>query len=143
MSRGERPVTSRPFKMGGRFSSNWTSTTAPMTATILPFEKPLATFVTLNGKKSMNIKFTCALLRETPKKKKKNARSCQPGLEPVPEQQLRSGHPSCRLLWSCYVLKCSNIIFRNFFTKRKEKIRAMHLKNVQKVHKKKHKYGKK
>lgn len=31
--RGVRFSTSRAFKIGGRLSSNWTSTTAPMTAT--------------------------------------------------------------------------------------------------------------
>lgn len=31
-----RPATSRAFRMGGRSSSNWTSTTAPMTATMRP-----------------------------------------------------------------------------------------------------------
>lgn len=36
MSLGDLPSTSREFKMGGRPSSNWTSTTAPMTAIILP-----------------------------------------------------------------------------------------------------------
>ena len=36
MSLGDLPSTSKEFKMGGRSSSNWTSTTAPITAIILP-----------------------------------------------------------------------------------------------------------
>ena len=36
MSLGDLPSTSKEFKIGGRPSSNWTSTTAPMTAIILP-----------------------------------------------------------------------------------------------------------
>lgn len=35
-----RPCTSRAFRMGGRPSSNWTSTTAPMTATMRPVAAP-------------------------------------------------------------------------------------------------------
>lgn len=34
------PCTSRAFRMGGNPSSNWTSTTAPMTATIRPVAAP-------------------------------------------------------------------------------------------------------
>lgn len=34
------PCTSRAFRMGGNPSSNWTSTTAPMTATIRPVAVP-------------------------------------------------------------------------------------------------------
>lgn len=34
--RGLRLLTSRAFRMGGSCSSNWTSTTAPMTATMRP-----------------------------------------------------------------------------------------------------------
>ena len=36
MSLGDLPSTSKEFKIGGRPSSNWTSTTAPITAIILP-----------------------------------------------------------------------------------------------------------
>lgn len=42
MSLGDLPSTSREFKIGGRPSSNWTSTTAPITAIILPTASPPA-----------------------------------------------------------------------------------------------------
>ena len=42
MRRGFRPSTSKAFKMGGNFSSNWTSTTAPITAMIFPVDPGFA-----------------------------------------------------------------------------------------------------
>jgi len=36
MRRGDRSDTTRALRMGGSWSSNWTSTTAPITATIRP-----------------------------------------------------------------------------------------------------------
>lgn len=41
-SLGDLSLTSRAFRMGGRPSSNCTSTTAPITATILPWAPDLA-----------------------------------------------------------------------------------------------------